>query len=93
MTPPLNENKRNLRFANGGVVGEVLGGSGRFGGRGNPLSRGFPLPSRSFPCLQGLPHPSLHLLRESLYLRGALGIQSRADANNRVGKGQILAGF
>lgn len=31
MTPPLNENERNLRFANGGVVGEVLGGSGRFG--------------------------------------------------------------
>ena len=38
------------------LLGEVLGGSGRFGGRGTPLSRGVPLPPRS-SSLQGLPPP------------------------------------
>ena len=31
------------------LLGEVLGGCGRFGGRGSPLSRGLPLPPRSSP--------------------------------------------
>ena len=31
------------------LLGEVLGERGRFGGRGAPLSRGAPLPPRSFP--------------------------------------------
>ena len=47
MSPPFPKSETNLRFLNGGDMGEVLGGCGRFGGRGTPLSRGVPLPPRS----------------------------------------------
>ena len=49
MSPPFPKSETNLRFLNGGDMGEVLGGCGRFGGRGSPLSRGLPLPPRSSP--------------------------------------------
>ena len=39
-----------FHFVSGGDMGEVLGGCGRFGGRGAPLSRGAPLPPRSSPA-------------------------------------------
>ena len=52
MTPPFSKSKTNFRFENGGVMGEVLGERGRFGGREPRLSRGGSLPPRSsFPCL------------------------------------------
>ena len=45
--PATMPSKSNFHFVNGGVVGEVLGRRGRFGGRGSPLSRGSP-PSKVF---------------------------------------------
>ena len=52
MTPPFSKSETNFRFVNGGVMGEVLGERGRFGGREPRLSRGGSLPPRSsFPCL------------------------------------------
>ena len=56
VTPPLIKNETKFLPLSGGVMGEVLGGCGRFGGRGSPLSRGLPLPPRSFPYLT--PHSS-----------------------------------
>ena len=56
VTPPLIKNETKFLPLSGGVTGEVLGGCGRFGGRGTPLSRGVPLPPRSFPYLT--PHSS-----------------------------------
>ena len=85
--PPSNESEPNFRSCNGGgLVGKFGEGQGGLEGRETP-------PKGVSLRLQGLPYPSLHLLRESLYLRGALGIQSRADANNRIGKGQVFAVF
>ena len=48
MSPPPSKSGTNLRFVNGGDMGEVLGERGRFGGREPPLSRGGSLPPRSF---------------------------------------------
>ena len=48
MSPPPSKSETNLRFVNGGDMGEVLGERGRFGGREPPLSRGGSLPPRSF---------------------------------------------
>ena len=56
VTPPLIKNETKFLPLSGGVMGEVLGGCGRFGGRGTPLSRGVPLPPRSFPYFT--PHSS-----------------------------------
>ncbi len=39
MTPPLLKSETNSRFRNGGVMGEVLGERGRFGGREPPLRK------------------------------------------------------
>ena len=59
MPPPLSESESNFRFVGGGVVGEVLGERGRFGGREPHLSRGGSLPPRSF---QGLSPPMREIL-------------------------------
>ena len=75
-----------------GSWGKFSEGQGGLEGEGTLFQEGSLSLQGLSLSLQGL-SSSLHLLRESLYLRGALGIQSRADANNRVGKGQILAGF
>ena len=52
MSPPRSKSETKFRFASGGDMGEVRGGSGRFGGREPHLSRGGSLPPRSsFPPL------------------------------------------
>ena len=48
MTPPFSQSETNFRFENGGVMGEVLGERGRFGGRESRLSRGGLSPSKVF---------------------------------------------
>ena len=45
--PATTKSESNLRSVNGGVMGEVLGERGRFGGREPHLSRGGSLPPRS----------------------------------------------
>ena len=47
ITPPFPENEPNLRFRNGGVIGEVLGERERFGGRAPSFKRGLS-PSKVF---------------------------------------------
>ena len=47
--PALNKAKQLFVLQGRVLLGEVLGERGRFGGRGAPLSRGAPLPPRSFP--------------------------------------------
>ena len=47
--PALNKANKIFTLQGRVLLGEVLGGSGRFGGRGDPLSRGSPLPPRSYP--------------------------------------------
>ena len=70
MSPPLQKSETKFRFVSGGDMGEVLGRRGRLGGRGNPLSSGFPLPPRSFH----LPlHPAHRGADFGLQLFAALG--------------------
>ena len=83
-------NKANQIFALRGRVrlGEVLGGCGRFGGRGAPLSRGAPLPPRSSSprkfFLQS-PRRSTEKAGRDVYNRGDRRSQRR-DSRERGGR-------
>ena len=80
-------NKANQIFALQGrvLLGEVLGERGRFGGRGAPLSRGAPLPPRSFPSpSEVFPSLPLHHLAsraggESVEKKRAAGGETNAQ--------------
>ena len=85
VTPPLIKNETKFLPLSGGVTGEVLGGCGRFGGRGTPLSRGVPLPPRSFP------HPSkvFPLPHSPLQSKGSEG----GVTENGFQSGQQVTGY
>ena len=85
-TRPPPSTKANQIFARV-MAGVLWGSSGRMREvwrEREPSFKRVPSPSKVLPP---------HLLSESLYLRDALGAQSRANADNRVGKGQIFAVF
>ena len=76
-------NKANQLFALQGrvLLGEVLGERGRFGGRGAPLSRGAPLPPRSFPSP---PRPSSLPTHHLASRAGGEGVEKKRAAGGET---------
>ena len=84
VTPPLIKNETKFLPLSGGVMGEVLGGCGRFGGRGSPLSRGLPLPPKVFPS-----SPRSSSLHSPLQPKGSEG----GVTENGFQSGQQVTGY
>ena len=80
--PALNRAKQLFVLQGRVLLGEVLGERGRFGGRGAPLSRGAPLPPRSFPSPSKV-FPSL-LLYHLASRAGGEGVEKKRAAGGET---------